>query len=639
MNTPRQILAKAVTINLLLLHATNIALGQALFELPSGPKGPGSFGAYHTKLAYDPAWDKHWRVGDHPDIVVRFSDGGHRFVFWRGTSYIPCWITENGIWYTNEFVERRGWHSPNTEGCVEPMSDKQCRYSQVRIIENNDARVVIHWRYAPVDVHYEHPFIDDQTGWFDWVDEYYVIYPDATGIRSITVHSGGLGKWIEFQEGIVINQPGTLPDDNIQAGAVSVANMQGEHVTYHWDEDGGPQFDRNPSRANMYKINLKSKRGPFAMVAPPQVDGGIITPYLGHNDRSKFNWWDHWPVSQDASDGRGAVSAARPSHTSLCHIDLPKPPPITCYGPFAGECVIRQGVLEWVTQKEAEMSLSFFTPTEMSDSLLVAFDYADLWTSHVSINLYDSQDNHIEIDLSEYADELSLNDSKFKRFEKKIHLPDYEDYDEFGELREIGIEVPDSDEKRMMRIDNLRFMSDARQEVRLNSVFEFDLPDGTLPDDIKVDRAPGWAPYLESDNKITKLMLHGLTTKNVEDLVPYARSWVNAPPISMKSDSLRNADYDKTQVAYEIQVEPSTEDETLTFTLMGSADTPIHNPCLVVHDWMPDQFELLIDEKKAEAGRLYQVGREKGLEGDYCIVWIEMESIRPVCFELNPIGK
>ena len=109
-------------------------------KLPSGPLGSGSFGAMYTQLKFTPEWDAPWRVSDHPDVVVRFDDGGHRFVFWRGTSFIPCWVNDRGVWYTNEFVERRGHHSPNTDGCVEPMSDKQCRFSHVRVIESNDAR-------------------------------------------------------------------------------------------------------------------------------------------------------------------------------------------------------------------------------------------------------------------------------------------------------------------------------------------------------------------------------------------------------------------------------------------------------------------------------------------------------------------
>jgi hypothetical protein len=263
-------------------------------------------------------------VTDHPDVVVRFDKGGHRFVFWRGTSYIPCWVTDNGVWYTNEFVERRGHHSPNTEGCVEPMSDKQCRYSHVRVIESNAARVVVHWRYAPVDVHYEHSFIDPQTGWYDWVDEYYTIYPNAVAVRKITVFSNRLDLWTEFQESIVVNQPGTLPDEHIELGAVSVCNMDGESRTYMWTEQGGPEFD-GPKDCNILRINLKSKLKPFAFIAPPESDGRILTSYAGHAEGSHFNWWDHWPVSQAASDGRVAVSKDRPSHSSLCHIALKEP--------------------------------------------------------------------------------------------------------------------------------------------------------------------------------------------------------------------------------------------------------------------------------------------------------------------------
>ena len=195
--------------------------------MPSGPEGPGRFGAYYERLEYSPSWDEPWRVGPDADVVVRFDAGGHRFVFWRGTSYIPCWVTDTGVWYTNEFVERSGRDCPNTEGCCEPMSDKQCRFSHVRIIENNDARVVIHWRYAPVDVAYHHPFVDPETGWSDWVDEYYTIYPDAVGVRKATVYTSAPDAWIEWQEAIVLNQPGTRPEDNIELGALSVANMRG----------------------------------------------------------------------------------------------------------------------------------------------------------------------------------------------------------------------------------------------------------------------------------------------------------------------------------------------------------------------------------------------------------------------------
>jgi hypothetical protein len=151
-------------------------------KLPAGPEGPGRFGAYYTKLKFSETWDEPWRVGDHADVVVRFDEAAYKFIFWRGTSYIPFWVTENGIWYTNEFNETWG---EDVMGCAEPMSDKQARQSHVRIIESNDARVIVHWRYALVDNRGIIAKTDPVSGWGDWSDEYYIIYPDGVGLRKI----------------------------------------------------------------------------------------------------------------------------------------------------------------------------------------------------------------------------------------------------------------------------------------------------------------------------------------------------------------------------------------------------------------------------------------------------------------------
>jgi len=204
------------------------------------------------------------------------------------------------------------------------MSDKQCRFSHVRIIENNDARVVVHWRYAPVDVGYNLPFIDPQTGWGDWVDEYYTIYPDAVGVRKITAHTTRPDLWMEWQEAIVLHQPGRRPEDNIELGAVSVANMQAQSKTYYWTKRGAPSFGE-PKNANIQRINLKAKVVPFTIVSPPTAEGSLITPYGGHAPGCKFQWWNHWPVSQSASDGTTATSAEKPSCSSLSHIALHEP--------------------------------------------------------------------------------------------------------------------------------------------------------------------------------------------------------------------------------------------------------------------------------------------------------------------------
>ena len=108
-------------------------------------------------------------------MVVRFDDLPIRLVSWQGTNYIPALITENGKWYSDEFVETGGLPGcPLGQDC-EPMSDKQNRYAHVRILESTPARAVLHFRYGLCEVE---QFVcanpDPITGWADWADEYYI---------------------------------------------------------------------------------------------------------------------------------------------------------------------------------------------------------------------------------------------------------------------------------------------------------------------------------------------------------------------------------------------------------------------------------------------------------------------------------
>lgn len=291
-------------------------------RMPSGAKGKGRFGAYYEHLKYYDAWDRRWRVGDHPDVVVRFDHEAYRFVFWRGTNYVPCWVTEEDFWYTNEFNETWG---NGAIGCCEPMSDKHCAYSHVRIIESNAARVVVHWRYALVDVYGTRPRKDPVSGWTDFTDEVYTIYPDGTGTRKITLHSTQPLEAHEFQETMVVLHPGQRPEDVLSPEAVTMANMEGEERVYSWAQ-GSPAVIDQPPRANIERVNLKSATKPFLIVSPApclrrnlQPSNQPVYPVYRHEivPPAIFPWWNHWPTAEIASDGRHAVAADRASHASV----------------------------------------------------------------------------------------------------------------------------------------------------------------------------------------------------------------------------------------------------------------------------------------------------------------------------------
>jgi hypothetical protein len=299
-------------------------------KLPRWPRGAGPFGAFYATLHFDPAWDDTRRVEPDSDVVVRFPQSAMQLVFWQGLNYIPAWVTENDRWYSDEFMEVYGPpRCTGGEDC-EPMSDKQVRYSHVRILENSPARVVIDWRYALSEVQDRTlADSDDAYGWGDRADEYWTVYPDGVAVRKQTLWSTAKDRdSSEFQESIIVMPAGERPEDNIHYDALTLANLQGQTATYSWPaktstgfaDPGGPKTLDKPDGAMIQWVNLKSQWKPF------QVAGGSPVSITGINwepSMSAFEWWNHWPVAQLRSSGRPALTDDRPSHSSLSNIKWP----------------------------------------------------------------------------------------------------------------------------------------------------------------------------------------------------------------------------------------------------------------------------------------------------------------------------
>lgn len=296
-------------------------------SFPVGPRGSGSFGAFYDRLDYFNEWDEMWRVGDKSDVFVRFENSPVQLVFWRGTSFVPCWVSENDIWYTNEWLETWG---QDVVSCAEPIMDRHCRYSHVRIIENTDARVVVHWRYALADAFYDFAAITDD-GRGEWCDEYHIIYPDNVGIRKMDLHYSKPERKHDWVEQIILTQPGIYPDDIIERDAITLVNMKGETKDYSWHDDIKVEMPE-PVGANISYVNLKSQYRPFFILPDgpvKTVEGKWDSPYFRSYAAkmavfyrpdpvpSVYGWWNHWPVAQVPGDGRWILKPDRPGHFNL----------------------------------------------------------------------------------------------------------------------------------------------------------------------------------------------------------------------------------------------------------------------------------------------------------------------------------
>jgi len=294
-------------------------------RLPTIEKHPGRFGAYYTKLKYYPGWDNLWPVEDDPDVVVCFEKSPVKIIFWRGIRYAASWVSENENWMTDQSVEAWNHGDADKEGCFEHMQDRHCRFSHVRVIEKSDARVVVHWRYAPVSAHNNTWRPDRKTGWECWVDEYYYIYPDATAIRRVSWKKGSLGTPRQFQETLALLHPGQKVSDLLEKEIAHVADYEGNKSKLLFVADPnsppyGPFKWNNPKPFTVQLYNYKSVHKPFVCFEPGN-SMHLRHSGLGSYDRARG--CNHFPVGQARCDGRTTRTDDRPSHATSFPISDP----------------------------------------------------------------------------------------------------------------------------------------------------------------------------------------------------------------------------------------------------------------------------------------------------------------------------
>jgi hypothetical protein len=294
-------------------------------KLPRIENNPRKFGAFYTKLKYYPGWDNLWPVDQYPDIVVCFEKSPIKLIFWRGIRYGASWVSENENWMSDQSVEAWGEGTNDNEGCFEHMQDRHCRFSHVRIIENTEARVVVHWRYAPVSAYNNTWRVDPKTGWECWVDEYYYIYPDGTAIRKVSWKKGTLGNPRQFQETLALLHPGQKVSELLEIDFATTADYDGKlgKVSFVENPNIAPYGPFDWSQKYPYTIqqyNFKSENKPFICFEPGNE---MFIRYEGMDGYDTADGCNHFPVGQARCDGRTTRTSDKPSHCSSFPISDP----------------------------------------------------------------------------------------------------------------------------------------------------------------------------------------------------------------------------------------------------------------------------------------------------------------------------
>lgn len=207
-------------------------------------------------------------------VIVEF-DRNYRMLFWSKGQYVGCWDLGGDVWFTSEWLET---NSPENNHCYEPIMDKKLKYSRVEVLESNDARTKIRWRYACNDLRYR--IFHGNT----FAEEIFTVYPDGIAVRQVTAYPGdesGFGgnpNFWQIIEWIVIHGTKTHPERSLQKNpAFSFFNDQGDSVALEYPiqfENFQPLCHAFPQIKDweMYigYVHLVERPNPFVVLAKDQ---------------------------------------------------------------------------------------------------------------------------------------------------------------------------------------------------------------------------------------------------------------------------------------------------------------------------------------------------------------------------------
>ena len=179
------------------------------FDAPISVRDPRT-GAL-SSMSYETAWPTMLK-----DVVVSIPNGS-RYVFWRGSCYIPFWAGKHNTGMCYEWAET----SPPPDGftdSVEPLMDKELRYGRVEVVESTASRVHVRWTYQSTDFNYK--------VWGDSPVEDYYFYPDGFGSRVLNLTNAPGAKY-EVQEIIVLTPQAAFPYQVLHPNMVDILFIDG----------------------------------------------------------------------------------------------------------------------------------------------------------------------------------------------------------------------------------------------------------------------------------------------------------------------------------------------------------------------------------------------------------------------------
>ena len=164
----------------------------------------------------------------------------------------------------------------------------------------------------------------------------------------------------------------------------------------------------------------------------------------------------------------------------------------------------------------------------------------------------------------------------------------------------------------------------------------------TAPDRVahtSVSNVWAWENYELTENRQTRIMMHGLTEKHPTELVTLARSWLLAPQLFLRSRGYTNKGYDQAQRAYILECHDPAEKAGLRFEFPASNELPLVNPAFIIKNWGNAGVTLQINRQPIERGKNFRFGHRRTPHGTDLIVWLRLEETKFTQMRISYLEK
>jgi len=141
-----------------------------------------------------------------------------------------------------------------------------------------------------------------------------------------------------------------------------------------------------------------------------------------------------------------------------------------------------------------------------------------------------------------------------------------------------------------------------------------------------------WDDCERSGNSMTKIMLHGLSDKPLDDIVRIANSWSTPPSLIVEGSEFVDVAYDPAQRAYVLRRALNRGDGVLRARVDATAGSPVANLALCIKNWGDRDANISVDGKPTKS----RASKHAEIDGDRLIVWIEHDATGPVSIVVEP---